>query len=184
MRTFVALEVSDRKVLDLLVEVQRELAATGSDIRIVGRESLHFTLKFLGEVSETQVAEADSRLKRAPPRRVEVELKGVGAFPDPSRPAVVWAGVAPSDEGLVSPIAEFVARNLEGIGETDDRPFKAHITLARVRSRRDVAGLAAVIRNNVGKSFGRVALSTLKLKESKLTPQGPVYTDIGVYPLA
>lgn len=184
MRTFVALEVSDDRVLDLLVGAQRELAATGSDIKIVERENLHFTLKFLGEVSESEVAEADSRMKRAPPRRVEVELKGVGAFPNPGRPSVVWAGVAPSDEVLVSPIADFVAKNLEGIGETDVRPFKAHITLARVRSRREVPGLSAVIRNNAARSFGKVLLTTLKLKESKLTPQGPVYSDIGVYPLA
>ncbi len=184
MRTFVALEVSDAGVLDSLVQAQDELAKTGADLKLVERENLHFTMRFLGELTQAQVADADSRLKGLPPARAEVEMMGMGAFPTLARPNVIWVGVSPSDELLVAPIAAFVASSLEGIGEKDDRPFKAHITLARVKSGREVAKLSSVIRSHSDRSYGRAKLTTLKLKESRLTPKGPVYSDIGVYPLA
>ncbi len=183
MRTFVALEISDKGVIDSLVESQNELARTGADIKLVERENLHFTMRFLGEITQAQATDADERLKRRPPAGAVVEVRGMGAFPNPGRPNVVWVGVSPEDERLVAPIAAFVNQSLEGIGEKDDRPFKAHVTLARVRSRRGTDRLAEAIRSSADRSYGRTPLTTLKLKESKLTPQGAVYSDIGVYHL-
>jgi len=71
----------------------------------------------------------------------------------------------------------------DGIGEKEDRPFTAHITLARNRSGTP-GSFASLLKSEAGRSFGTVKLSTLKLKSSTLTPQGPVYSDVGVYPLA
>jgi 2'-5' RNA ligase len=184
MRAFVALEIPEPRVVDALVEAQGRLSATGADLKLVERENLHFTVKFIGDVSESQAAEADSRLKRLSLQGPEVEVKGVGAFPNAARPSVVWAGVAPDDEEPVDRIAESVISALEGIGEKDSRPYRAHLTLARVRSARNAQALSAAIRAESGCSFGRVKLSSFKLKSSKLTPAGPVYSDIGDYPLA
>jgi 2'-5' RNA ligase len=183
LRAFVALEVPAH-VLDLLVSFQKEIMATGADLKLVERENLHFTVKFLGEISEAQAAEVESRLGKLSLKAVDVEVRGAGAFPSPVRPRVVWAGVPREHEGLVAPLANEVIASLEGIGERDDRPFHAHITLARVRSGLNSRHLQDLLGNNSERSFGSVKLAELKLKSSTLTSSGPIYRDIGAYHLS
>jgi RNA 2',3'-cyclic 3'-phosphodiesterase len=183
LRAFVALEVP-REARDSLAIFQEELSKTGADLKLVEKENLHFTLKFLGEISQGQAAEAGSRLGRLKLHGGEVEIRGAGAFPSPNRPRVVWAGVAPDGEPMVTSIAEEVISALDGIGELDDRPFRAHITLARVRSDRNSGGLARSILQNSSREFGRASLSELKLKSSRLQAGGPVYSDLEVFHLS
>lgn len=182
MRAFVALEIPS-PALDSLVKFQEELSATGADIRLVERQNLHFTVKFLGEISESQAAEVGSRLGNLVLKGMEVEVRGTGAFPNPSRARVVWAGVSREHEALVAPVAQQVIDSLDGIGERDERPFRAHVTLGRVRSTRNFRQLEQFLRDNSDRPFGVVRLSRLKLKSSVLSTGGPVYTDLGVYPL-
>ncbi len=170
-------------MLDSLVAFQGEVKATGADVKLVERENLHFTVKFLGDVTDVQAADVMSRLQCLRLKGADVDVEGAGAFPSPTRPRVVWAGVAPEHEALVSPIAKAVISSLEGIGDRDDRPFRAHITLGRVRSGRNSGELARLLLKNHERSFGPVRLSELKLKSSVLTPSGPIYRDLGVYPL-
>jgi len=181
MRAFVALEILDPEVLDSVVSFQQELSATGADLKTVERENLHFTVKFLGEITQGQAQEADERLKRLRLGRADVELRGVGAFPNVSRPNVIWVGVPPAHEERVGPIAQGTIAALEGIGESDKRPFTAHVTLARVRSTRRISELTLVLRSNTDRSFGEIRLAELKLKSSVLGPRGPAYTDMGRY---
>jgi RNA 2',3'-cyclic 3'-phosphodiesterase len=182
LRAFVALEVPGQ-VLDALVDFQRSLSNTGADLKLVERENLHFTIKFLGYITDTQIEEAKSRLGKISIPGAEIEVRGTGAFPKAANPRVVWAGAAPKDEDTVSSIAREVARSLEGIGERDDRPFRAHITLARVRSPKNSRLLEELILNEADRPFGVAKLADLKLKSSVLTSSGPIYEDIGVYPL-
>jgi len=183
VRAFVALEVPG-EVVDALVRTQKELEATGADIKLVERENLHLNLKFLGEISNAEASEVGLRLSRLSLKGAEVTVRGVGAFPTPARPRVIWAGIAPEDEPLVTPIAEGVIKALEGIGEKDDRSFRPHITLARVRSGRNITTLAEAMRHSAGTVFGKVQLREIKLKSSTLTPNGPIYRDEGVYLLS
>jgi 2'-5' RNA ligase len=184
MRAFVALEISDPKVLDSITAFQRELSATGADLKIVERENLHFTVKFLGEITPDQAQEVDGRLKKLHLSSADVEVRGVGAFPSIGRPNVIWAGVPPVHEERVRPIAQGAITVLEGIGERDKRPFTTHATLARVKFTRGISELTSVLRTNSDRSFGQVRLVELKLKSSVLGPRGPTYADMGVYPLA
>jgi len=182
MRAFVAIEVPG-SVLDSLVLFQKELSATGADLKLVERQNLHFTVKFLGEITEAEATEVEARLGRLALKAADVEVRGAGAFPSPSRPRVVWAGVSEEHEALVDPIAREVIDALRGIGERDDRPFRAHITLGRVRSDRNARQLAELLRTSSARPFGVARLSELKLKSSVLTPAGPIYKNLGVYPL-
>ena len=183
VRAFVALEVPG-DVVDALVQAQKELAGTGADIKLVERENLHLNLKFLGDLQDAEVSEVRSRLGRLSLKGASVAIRGVGAFPTLSRPRVVWAGIAPEHEPLVIPIARGVIDILEGIGERDDRPFRPHVTLARVRSGRNMRELTETLRQISRTEFGTVNLREIKLKSSTLTPNGPIYRDEGVYPLA
>jgi len=183
LRAFVALEVPRESVITAMVSVQEELSKTQADLKIVSRENLHFTVKFLGEISEWQAREADKRLKSLELGRAAVTLEGVGAFPSPGHPNVIWAGVAQADRGKIVPIAERVIAELRGIGEEDSRPFQPHITLARVRSATKREALVSFLQLNATRKFGSVELTHLKFKSSELTPRGPVYADVGVYAL-
>ena len=182
MRAFVAIDLSPA-VVDSLARFQAELSATGADLKLVEREKLHFTVKFLGEIGDPQAAEALSRLGRLKLQGGPVEVKGAGAFPDQRRPRVVWAGVTGEGEGVVGPVAREVIGALEGIGERDDRPFRAHITLARVRSPLNSRALGEFLERHSARSFGVAELSELKVKSSRLTPSGPIYSDVGVFRL-
>jgi 2'-5' RNA ligase len=184
VRAFVALEISDPRVLESIVAFQQELSATGADLKTVERQNIHFTVKFLGEITPSQVREVDGRLKRLHLSSADVEVRGVGAFPSIDRPNVIWAGVLPTHEERVRPIAQEAITALEGIGERDKRPFTTHATLARVKSARGVSELTTILRSNSDRSFGEVRLAELKLKSSVLGPRGPTYADMGVYPLA
>jgi len=183
LRAFVALDVPSERVLDEMVALQMELAKSGADIKLVERENLHFTVKFLGELPEGLTKEADRRLKLLELPGCEVKVMGVGAFPKADRPTVVWVGVAPTDRDKIIRVAESAIGALEGIGERDERPFQPHITLARVRSGRNREELSSLIHRNAARVFGSVRLQELKLKSSVLTPKGPIYKDIGAYPL-
>ena len=171
------------EVRDNLVRVEEELRQTRADIKLMERDNLHFTVKFLGEIPESVVDEVDRRMRGLALRRMEVGVRGLGAFPDLRRPRVVWAGVSPHDLPSVTNSGQQVIDALEGIGESDDRGFHPHITVARVRSPRNLESLAAVIRECSAKEFGRSTISALKLKSSDLTPGGPIYRDVKEYSL-
>jgi len=171
------------EVRENLMRVEEELRQTRADIKLVEKENLHFTVKFLGEIPESMVEEIDKRIRALALQRMEVGVRGLGAFPDLRRPRVVWAGVAPQDLQSVSNGGQQVIDALEGIGESDDRGFHPHITLARVRSPRNLESLASVIRERSAKEFGRSTISALKLKSSDLTPSGPIYRDVKEYSL-
>ncbi len=183
MRAFVALDIANPDVLDSLISFQRELSMTGADLKLVERENLHYTLRFLGEISEAQALSADQRLRSLRLTGGTAAVVGVGAFPSPSRPSVIWVGVADEDRQKVGSIAEEVIAALAGMGERDDRPFQAHLTVARVRSPRNKEGLASALKTNAFRDFGVFRLDSIRLKSSQLTPRGPIYKDVGVYPL-
>jgi len=170
-------------VRENLMKAEEALKQTRADIKLVERDNLHFTVKFLGEIPERMVDEVDARLRDLTLRRMEVDVRGLGAFPDARRPRVVWAGVAPHDLADLSSSGQRVIDALEGVGESDDRGFHPHITLARVRSPRNVEALASLMRDSSVKEFGRSAITTLKLKSSDLTPSGPTYRDVKEYNL-
>ena len=183
MRAFVALEIPSEQVLEELVRFQHEVSESGADLKIVERENLHFTVKFLGEISEELAREADRRLAALSLQAVGITVRGVGAFPGGGRPRVVWVGVAPQEQVTLGGLAASAIGALEGIGERDERGFQPHVTLARVRSERNNEALVALIRRNSEREFGRARLAELKLKSSVLTPRGPIYRDVGVYSL-
>jgi len=170
-------------VRENLLKAEEELKQTRADLKVVEKENLHFTVKFLGEIPESIVDEIDRRIRALALRRMDVGVRGLGAFPDAKRPRVVWAGVSPQDLASISTSGQQVIDALEGIGESDERGFHPHITLARVRSPRNHEALVALLRDYSMREFGRTDVSSLKLKSSVLAPTGPTYRDVKEYAL-
>jgi RNA 2',3'-cyclic 3'-phosphodiesterase len=76
-----------------------------------------------------------------------------------------------------------VIEALDGIGKPEEREFRAHVTIGRVRSSRNSEALVAFVRENTKREFGRTKVTSLKLKSSLLTPNGPIYKDVREYAL-
>lgn len=107
-----------------------------------------------------------------------LEVRGVGAFPTPHRPRVVWAGIG---EGAVAvqSLGNRLRSALAARGfPVEGRPFVPHLTLARIRSPRDAAWAGRFLggSENVGRVWVRTPVSELVLKESELLPTGARHT--------
>jgi RNA 2',3'-cyclic 3'-phosphodiesterase len=187
MRCFVAVDLSPDVRAALEDECERLRAvAPRADVRWVRVAGMHLTLKFLGEVPEKMLAGIRNALSAAatatPP--MVLACTGLGVFPGSSKPRVVWAGIT---EGLqdLGRLAAAVDRAVEPFGFAPERrPFRGHVTLARVRSPRGVRPLARAVEVAGCAPFGSWSASHVVLYRSRLHPTGAVYEPLATLPLA
>ena len=176
MRLFVAVEI-DEGLKDKLVEIQAKLFEPA--VKLVERQNLHVTLKFIGEVPDERVAEIREALQGVKTLPFEVEIGGLGTFPpDSDRINVVWVDC----KGPLAELAAKVEEALKPLGfARDERGFSSHLTLARVKQKPE--RLAGVVKELASALVGKQLVNCFVLKRSTLTPQGPIYEDIEVYKL-
>jgi RNA 2',3'-cyclic 3'-phosphodiesterase len=155
-----------------------------ADVAWVAPANLHVTLKFLGQVEETRVSALADALRTAlvdqPP--LEVAVRGLGAFPSPTRPRVLWAGLEDVTRGMTA-LAERVDGCCAHLGfPAETRDFAAHVTLGRVREARRQPALADVLARPA--DFGRLRVERVSLMRSELSPRGARYSELFAAPLA
>ncbi len=108
-------------------------APAAARLRWAVGENLHLTLRFLGPIAPGRVADVAAAAAAAAAQHdpIEVNLGGAGAFPSPTRPRVLWLAVADGAPALTA-LAATLGDELGLRGwERDERPFRAHLTLAR-----------------------------------------------------
>jgi 2'-5' RNA ligase len=158
------------------VEAGAEASARGqrSPVRWVRMDGLHVTLRFLGPTPEERIAELsaivdDAAASVAPFR---VSIRGSGAFPSPRRPRTLWLGI---DDGAAT-LAAVARRFDELLGRagwpTDDRPIRAHLTLARADGRREGPTVADLLATHAAGFETQFPADRLVLFES-VTGGGP-----------
>ena len=180
VRCFIAVEVDDPNILDGIGRAQSSLGATGANLKLVERENIHLTLKFLGDVRAGLVPEVADLVSGTSFEPFRMALRGVGVFPNLRRPRVVWAGVT-EGAGELSEVFGGLEQRLVELGfKPEGRPFSPHITIARVRSGRNRDRLVEEVLALEGTDFGAHEVRHVKLKKSVLTPRGPIYTDLAV----
>jgi 2'-5' RNA ligase len=165
-------------------EIDR-LRPLGRGVAWVAPENLHLTLKFLGEVEEGRTAELTGSLTGAVAGLAPFEavIEGLGGFPTPTRPRVLWAGVTASGEAL-GRLAARVEAALAALGfAREGRPFSAHVTLGRVRLPRRNPALSAALAAGAARSFGTSPVGRVSLMRSELSPRGARYTELAALPL-
>ena len=158
----------------------RNALETNLRVKPVEEENLHLTLRFIGEVEEGTVSRIADALRTVRYHPFTASLRGLGAFPSPSNPRVLWIGVEEGEDDLRK-LRDGVERALRGIVPREDEGFAAHLTIARVKGRSH--GTMDVLKEYGDYDFGRLNVAEFKLKRSILSRTGPVYTDIEVYPL-
>jgi 2'-5' RNA ligase len=178
IRSFLAFDIEEQRIIRKLAEVQGMLANTGADLKLVKPQNIHMTVRFLGNISPPMVDALYEEMKQISFSSFMVELRGLGAFPKLNYPRVVWAGIRKGANELTD-VFEQLEPRLRGLGfKPETRGFNPHLTIARVRSGRNKARLAEVIRELEDVEFGVVNAECLKLKKSDLTPRGPIYTTL------
>lgn len=151
-------------------------------LKRVEPELLHITLKFLGEVPDKEVEAITTALAGVKCRPIDVAVRGAGAFPNSKRPRVIWI----AGEGDFSVLPNAIEEAMAPLGfERERRQFTAHITVARVKQYQqlDTGKLQQVINRFSNFEFGRFTASTFALKQSTLTPKGPVYQTLREFKL-
>jgi len=173
MRVFVAVEISNKEVISLISKFQSEFNIKAKPVE---PQNLHFTLQFLGEISEEILNKIRHVLKTVQFSSFKVNFKGIGAFPKIKFPRVIWIGTDDLGGDALIDLANKVEMVLSPLGFTSDKPFKSHITVFRIKNK--IGDISKEMEKFGTYEFGSQTITNFKLKQSVLTPQGPVYSDI------
>ena len=173
MRVFVAIEIANNGIIDSIKKFQDE---TKIDAKPVESRNFHFTLQFIGEVSEEMSQKICKSLENIEFSSFDVYLKGVGAFPKPKFPRVIWIGTDEHGGNKLISLSEKVKKALEPLGFSPDKPFKPHITVFRIKKK--IGDISKELENKKMNNFGMQKVSNIKLKKSVLTSSGPIYSDL------
>jgi 2'-5' RNA ligase len=184
-RTFIGIDIGDG-VRGNAVALQEALAKTGADVKWVAPEGMHVTLLFLGEVDDRELHPVCKAVRAVaagePPFTMHVS--GVGAFPTPRRPKVLWAGVVAGADALQRLNAALEEKMLDlGCYRTEERGYTPHLTLGRVKAEADGLMIAGELPKRLAWNGGRVAVAEVLVFSSETDRSGPVYTVIGRAPL-
>jgi RNA 2',3'-cyclic 3'-phosphodiesterase len=184
IRAFLAIDPPG-DVLRGIADIQGELKKNiRGSINWVRREGIHLTLKFFGCIGRahlSSIAEfVTDYAARTPPLNLHVQ--GLGVFPGTRRPRVLWIGVDGDTERLIA-LQKAIDQGLEACGfSKEERPFRAHLTLARIKSPQGLAGIEKMLAEKGSEGAGAFEARSLTLFKSDLTPKGATYTVLGRFP--
>jgi 2'-5' RNA ligase len=183
VRLFVAVEI-DPSLVTALAEFgstlrqRAQTLASAARISWVSPDQLHITSRFIGEVDDKKAAAiAGVLLGELPIDPFDIVVERAGAFPERGAPRVLWAGISTGATELGALEAE-VSRRLIDCGlPREDRPYRPHVTLARVR---EPAGLRtpALFETLADRRFGTARVEAITLFQSRTSPRGAVYTPL------
>ena len=189
IRAFIAIPLP-HPLLEKLTTLQRQLESRvpPRSVRWVRVEGIHLTLKFLGDTSTGRLAKIKQVLaavaRHAPACTFTIE--GLGCFPNPRRPRVVWVGVQ-EPTGRLAALQEAIEEVLAPFGyPPEGRGFTPHLTLGRIRRRTprgDVARAGEVVTSTMVELLAEVPADHFALIRSVLKPTGAEYTVLEKFPL-
>ena len=181
LRSFIAVEIPpeihqaiEKKTAPMRAALNKSL------VRWVPTGNIHLTLKFLGDVSPANIEMLAQMLNVEVSQHqiFEMEFGGLGAFPNPRRPRVIWIGIQ------APPGLEALQHGIEAATATlgyppEKRPFSPHLTIGRVKQKINSAGMqkirTALEETQIG-SLGTARVTSVHLFKSDLKPAGAVYT--------
>jgi RNA 2',3'-cyclic 3'-phosphodiesterase len=186
IRSFLALDPPE-EILREIGRVQDKLRKLiHGDVRWVRPEAIHLTLKFFGDIRECDIANISAVAGKAAAEvgPLDLTIGGAGVFPDPHRPRIIWLGMS-GDVARLTTFQQGMERALREIGfPGEERPFRPHLTLGRIRTPKGLTGLAEALKKGETVTAGRFTASGLCLFKSDLTPRGAVYSRLAGYSFA
>jgi 2'-5' RNA ligase len=180
-RTFIGVDIGDA-VRKQAVALQKKLARAGDGVKWADPGGMHVTLLFLGDVDDRELVEVCRVVREAakgePP--FPLAVRGVGAFPTPRRPKVVWGGITEGADELRRLHAALEAPLLAlGCYRREDRAYTPHLTLGRVKADDGAFALAAELPKLAAWDGGRTTVGEVRVYSSEPTRDGFEYAVIG-----
>jgi 2'-5' RNA ligase len=182
-RLFLAIPLSTDirgRVAELSGRLQKGAHFTPLIASWVPPENFHMTLHFLGSVPEDRVAQLEAQLRNLPSsaRALRLSFCGLGYFPHPRAPKVLWLGVRQPPKELEQLVALTGRAITEAGVPLQHDNFHPHITLARFKSLKGTAAFVAMARSYEGAEAGTLEVETLMLMESCLGKGAPEYREV------
>jgi len=188
IRAFIAVELPG--------ELKQELAALETQlkknsppvVKWVDPESIHITLKFLGETSDAVIDELLLAMEEsvAGVSPFKLEVGKIGAFPAVDRPQVIWVGISGDMEKLAQ-LQKNLEQNTEQLGfKRESRPFSPHLTLGRVREGarvKEIQRIGKLLNETPFTAKHNIEAHEINLLKSQLTQAGAIHTIIGMVKL-
>jgi len=188
VRSFIAIELP----IELVTRLKDFHAGLSSAnlrcVKWVDPGSIHLTLKFLGNVDAGRLEAVKMAAASATSlqRPFQLSTASTGFFPGPQRARVFWLGLE-GDTGELGGLQQSIDKAMAGLGfESDNRPFTAHLTLARLRdecSGAESLEFTGLVRSAVFESGPPMMVQSVALMRSQLTPRGALYTRLAEFPL-
>jgi 2'-5' RNA ligase len=176
MRAFIAVDVSNVAIVKLQNDILSAAEWNPRGVKPVEPHNFHFTVIFLGEISDHDVDRIKEMLAGFQFEPFIITYTGVGAFPNPSHARVIWVGVDSESAQKLTALANNVVAKMSELGFKADKPFSAHITLLRAKGRPVTANYISSKYQET--TFGSSRIDKVHLKKSELTPSGPKYSNI------
>jgi 2'-5' RNA ligase len=183
IRSFIAIELPE-EIKTELKRLQSTLKAVNSSwLKWVSPDSIHLTLKFLGDITGDKIEEITTAITDASNDigPFYLKLDGLGVFPNQKRIQVVWVGLS-GDLDKLSKLQKQIEDNMAILGyPEEDREFTPHLTLARVRFQPPPAELQKFTQLLTSTKFDGVyqmEVKAVNLMRSQLTPQGAIYSQL------
>jgi 2'-5' RNA ligase len=183
-RLFIAIELPDdilRQIAHVQQQIGRQIPARA--VRWVKPNSIHLTLKFLGDVEKDRIDSLKSALDEAAANHVpfSLEVAAPGCFPNTRNPRVLWLGLEGDLESLDA-LQRSIEEGMTGLGfEPENRGFSPHLTLARVQrntSRDNASRVGLAAERGLAEPVGGWQVESLSLMRSQLKPSGSIYTEL------
>ena len=183
VRSFIAIELPEQLKSELDQLQARLKSGSQLGIKWVNPYSIHLTLKFLGNIAAGRIGEITRAIEEAAEgiSPFQLEIKGLGVFPNLRRVQVAWVGVGGQIDKLAR-LQQRIEATLARLGfARESRPFSPHLTLARVRDRASTEE-----RQKFGQIIANANLETnhlsevkaISLMKSQLTREGAIYSQI------
>lgn len=175
MRCFVALDVSD-EIREKTAKIQENFRISG--IKLVEKQNLHFTVKFLGDISEETAEKTREILREIRKPAFDMRISGIGAFPNAMHPRILWAGSASAE---MKEMAGAIDSAIAWMGFPRQENYVSHMTIGRIK---ELAGkearirICSIIEQLETIEIGCMKAESISLKESVLCKKGPIYRDV------
>lgn len=176
MRAFMALDVSNVAIVKLQNDILSAAGWNPRDVKPVEPHNFHFTVIFLGEISDHDVDRIKEKLAGFQFEPFTITYMGIGAFPSPAHARVVWVGVDSEGVQRLTALANDVIAKMSELGFKADKPFSAHLTFLRAKGRSLRA--TEISSKYQGSRFGSDSIDKVHLKKSELTLSGPIYSNV------
>ena len=173
MRCFVAVEISSNEITNLISKFQSEININAKSVE---PHNLHFTLQFLGEITQDTADRVMKSLNSIKFSSFVVNLNGLGVFPKLKSPRIIWIGTDKNGGDLLIELAKKVENALTPLGFSVDKPFKPHITVFRIKNQ--IEDISKKMDKFKSIDFGKQKITGFKLKHSVLSSKGPAYSDL------